>query len=406
MENNAVRKTAAPVSLAACENYDPETVRAAFDRLLLPLGGLDFIKPGMTVAVKLNLLTGAAPERAVTPHPALIRELCRRLIEKGAVVILGDSPGGLFTQGALRSVYHACGLEPLASDKVHLNMDVTVKSAVFPGAQRLKAFHYTAWLDQADVIIDFCKLKTHGMLNMTGAVKNLFGTIPGTTKPEYHLRFPVLSDFADMLVDLSLYWKPVLCICDAVECMEGNGPSSGTARHMGLLCAGQSGFDLDMVLASLIGYTRNDVATLEAAYRRELGPADISQVRIASADGSKVSDFAIPDFKHASAPLRLTFGGKGAFRRVVSAGAAAVFTTRPQVKNNACIACGKCAAVCPAHAITMAPKPVIDRKKCIRCFCCQEFCPEGAMKVQRTWLDRVLSKTPESTAPEGGRLHS
>ena len=61
MENNAVRKTAAPVSLAACGNYDPETVRAAFDRLLLPLGGLDFIKPGMTVAVKLNLLTGAAP---------------------------------------------------------------------------------------------------------------------------------------------------------------------------------------------------------------------------------------------------------------------------------------------------------------------------------------------------------
>ncbi len=175
---------------------------------------------------------------------------------------------------------------------------------------------------------------------------------------------------------------------------------------MGLLCAGQSSFDLDMVLASLIGYTRNDVATLEAAYRRELGPADISQVRIASADGSKVSDFAIPDFKHASAPLRLTFGRKGAFGRVVSAGAAAVFTTRPQVKNNACIACGKCAAVCPAHAITMAPKPVIDRKKCIRCFCCQEFCPEGAMKVQRTWLDRVLSKTPESTAPESGRLRS
>ena len=405
MENNAVRKTAAPVSLAACENYNPETVREAFDRLLPPLGGLDFIKPGMTVAVKLNLLTGAAPERAVTPHPAPVRELCRRLTEKGAKVILGDSPGGLFTQGALRSVYHACGLEPLANDDVKLNMDVGVKSAVFPAAQRLKTFYYTGWLDQADVIIDFCKLKTHGMLNMTGAVKNLFGTIPGTTKPEYHLRFPELSDFADMLVDLSLYWKPVLCICDAVECMEGNGPSSGTARHMGLLLASGSGFDLDMVLASLIGYTREDVATLEAAYRRGLGPADITQVRVAAADGRRVSDFAISDFRHASAPLHLTFGGKGVVGRAVSAGAAAVFTTRPQLKNNACIACGKCAAVCPAHAITMAPKPVIDRKKCIRCFCCQEFCPEGAMKVQRTWLDRVLSKEAESAAPEDRRPH-
>lgn len=401
MENNAVRKNAAPVSLAACENYSPETVREAFDRLLSPLGGLDFIKPGMTVAVKLNLLTGAAPERAVTPHPALVRELCRRLTEQGAEVILGDSPGGMFTQGALRSVYHACGLESLANDNVKLNMDVGVKSAVFPKAQRLKTFHYTGWLDQADVIIDFCKLKTHGMLNMTGAVKNLFGTIPGTTKPEYHLRFPEQSDFADMLVDLSLYWKPALCICDAVECMEGNGPSSGTPRHMGLLLASGSGFDLDMVLASLIGYTREDVATLEAAYRRGLGPGDISQVRVVSADGSTMQDFAIPDFRHACAPLRLTFGGKGVVGKVVSAGATAVFTTRPQVKNNACISCGKCAAVCPAHAITMAPKPVIDRKKCIRCFCCQEFCPEGAMKVRRTWLDRVLAKEAQSRAESG-----
>ena len=40
-----------------------------------------------------------------------------------------------------------------------------------------KDFTYTAWLDQADAIINFCKLKTHGMMGMSAAVKNLFGKI-------------------------------------------------------------------------------------------------------------------------------------------------------------------------------------------------------------------------------------
>ena len=35
-------------------------------------------------------------------------------------------------------------------------------------------------------------------------------------------------------------------------------------------------------------------------------------------------------------------------------------------------------------------KPRIDRGVCIHCFCCQEFCPEGAMKVHRTALARLL----------------
>ena len=32
----------------------------------------------------------------------------------------------------------------------------------------------TAYLKQADAIIDVCKLKTHGMMGMTNAVKKLF----------------------------------------------------------------------------------------------------------------------------------------------------------------------------------------------------------------------------------------
>ena len=93
----------------------------------------------------------------------------------------------------------------------------------------LKSFTYTAWLDACDAIIDFCKLKSHGMMGMSAAAKNLFGVIPGTMKPEYHYRFPNMSDFAHMLVDINDYFadKVKLCLVDAVEGMEGNGPTKG-----------------------------------------------------------------------------------------------------------------------------------------------------------------------------------
>ena len=65
--------------------------------------------------------------------------------------------------------------------------------------------------------------------------------------------------------------------------------------------------------------------------------------------------------------------------------------TVPGVRADACVGCGKCAAVCPAKAIAMEKRlPRIDQKKCIRCFCCQELCPKGAMKAKRPPLARIL----------------
>jgi uncharacterized protein (DUF362 family) len=106
----------------------------------------------------------------------------------------------------------------------------------------LKSFTYTAWLDACDAIIDFCKLKSHGMMGMSAAAKNLFGVIPGTMKPEYHFRFPDMRDFARMLVDINDYFaeKVKITLVDAVEGMEGNGPTKGTPRHIGVLLASAS----------------------------------------------------------------------------------------------------------------------------------------------------------------------
>ena len=249
----------------------------------------------------------------------------------------------------------------------------------------------TAYLKQADAIIDVCKLKTHGMMGMTNAVKNFFGIIPGTMKPEYHYKYPKAADFADMLVDLCEYCKPRLCICDAVVGMEGNGPTQGSARPIGCLIAAQSAHKLDLAACGLIGLTPGEVPTLTAAIRRGLCPDSAEKLTIFGDPAA----FTVPDYKTVPSQASVFFrsGGNGPFSRLADSVKFHMFTPLPKLRAKDCVGCKKCANICPAKAITMKRgKPRIDRKACIHCFCCQEFCPKGAMRVGRSAFAKLLER--------------
>ena len=58
-------------------------------------------------------------------------------------------------------------------------------------------------------MFDLPKLKTHVLMSMTGAVKNLFGVLPGLSKVGYHATHPSQEQFADVLLDLAEYVRPV-----------------------------------------------------------------------------------------------------------------------------------------------------------------------------------------------------
>ena len=303
---------------------------------------------------------------------------------RGATVVLGDSPGGLYTAAYLDRVYRSCGL---ADTGAELNHDCSIGQGTFPQGQVLRQFQYTAWLDHCDAIINFCKLKTHGMLAMTCAVKNLFGTIPGTMKPEYHFRFPQALDFARMLVDLQLYWKPQLHLVDAVVAMEGNGPTAGSPRPLGLVLGAENPFLLDEVCAPLIGLRPEQVLTQQAARERGLIP-DLPFP--AELEPYRQTDFRLPPAK--STLFRSLLPGKAG--RAVGAAVQKLLSPRPVLTPEKCVGCGKCRDICPAKAIVLEDgKPQIDRSRCITCFCCQEFCPKGALEAKRTALARLLTRT-------------
>ena len=377
------------VSVAPCGSYAPDECISALKQVLEPLGGLDWVRPGMRIAIKTNLVTGAAPEKAVTTHPTLLAALTKLLKERGASVVIGDSPGNLFNAAVLNRVYAVSKLDEAEAAGAELNRDFSEKDAFFADAVQAKRFTYTGWLDGADAIVNFCKLKSHGMMTLSAAAKNLFGTIPGTMKPEYHYRFPDPNDFADMIVDLDEYWKPVLNLCDAVTAMEGNGPTQGTPKHVGLLLASKNPHCLDVLAATVIGLDPKEVPTIAAAVRRNLAPESAEKLDIAGDwKPYRRTDFALIRNRNSL----LFVGGRTVFGRFVQRGMNACLASKPKVKKRACVGCGKCRDVCPAHTIRIENKvAVIDRKHCIKCFCCQEFCPVGAMRVHRSPIARLLT---------------
>ena len=378
------------VSLIRCETYNPTDVEAAIRQSFDNLGGIErYINKGDKVLLKLNLLMRKHPDAAATTHSEFARALCNVLIEYGANVVIGDSPGGPFTKGMLNSIYKGCGIEAIAKDTgATLNWNLNSAKRNNPDALFLKNLTITDMLNDVDKVISVSKLKTHGMMVYTGAVKNLFGVIPGTIKAEYHFNMPEIDDFADALIDICLAAKPTLSFMDGIVGMEGAGPSSGNPRKIGAVIASDSPYHLDKVASHIIGFSEAEVPTVKRSIDRGLCASGFDDIEFM---GDNVSSFVISDFERAKAINHDFVNFLPKFMRPF-------FKKRlkaiPKFEVEKCVGCGDCARLCPAKVLEIENRlPIlVDRNGCISCFCCQELCPKAAVKVHRPWIMRKLSK--------------
>lgn len=368
------------VVLKACAGYDEAAVQAAIDDIFALCGGIEaFVKPGDRVLIKLNLLMKRTPDQATTTHPAVARAIVRAVQRAGATAILADSPGGPYTRGHLRGIYDACGMTAVADETgCVLNDDFSVTTRYLKEGKAARKLDLIGVLDHVDAVITVGKLKTHGLTTMTGCVKNLYGTIPGTTKVEYHARYQDVSLFSNMLLDICAAVKPCFAILDAVVGMEGEGPSGGRPRAIGALVGGHNPHAVDAVGARLIGLEPRQVTTLEAAQKRALLPA----YTIA---GDPIESLVVHDF---DIPMGLR---RGSWVRLMNKLPQAL-RPRPVFTHRKCDGCGTCARACPAKAIAMdsARRPHVDVKACIRCYCCQELCPKNDVEVRRNPIFSML----------------
>ncbi len=372
------------VALTASADYEKNTVKEAVDRLfaLAPPP----VSPGQRVFLKVNLLLAKNPSAAVTTHPALVGEVASRLIAMGCEVTVGDSPGGPFNQSILQRVYRICGMTAMAEEVgCRLNFDTSSVNVELPSGRRGKAFPMVRAMVEADCLISMAKLKTHGMMLYSGAAKNMYGTIPGATKAQYHLNMPDYEDFARLLVDICQAAAPEYSIIDGIWGMEGNGPSGGSPKYVGALLAGINPFAVDYVGASLMGLSPETVPMLKVVLEEGL-LTGVPEILGNSLADFKHTPFLLPETK----PVNLFLDKLPGF---LSGLIDAHTRPWPEFGGESCNGCGICRDNCPPGAIRMVEKrPQVDLTKCIRCFCCHELCPQTAIRIKKRWISRLLDR--------------
>lgn len=365
------------VFLLRVDSYHRDALDEAVEMFWNPLG-LDSLLHGKQVLIKPNLVVGASSEKAVCTHPEVVGALIRHLW--GSKVSVGDSPGLGSTENvaAKAGILDICQRE--GATLVNFANPVVTES---PDGAVCRVIPLAEAVVRAEAVISAAKLKTHALTRYTGAVKNLFGCIPGKLKPEMHLRMEGIEKFASFLVDVYLTVNPVLSVVDGIVAMEGNGPRNGVPRKVGVLLAGRDGVAVDTVAARIIGIDPFSVPTILDAHQRGAGCGDLRRIEVI---GASLNDACIRGFNtvagSSSALKNLPPFLKHLLREQL--------TARPLVNVESCIGCAVCRELCPAKAITIDKAAIISRHDCIRCYCCQELCPEGAITLTRKGLGRVF----------------
>lgn len=376
------------VYITKCPDYDYHKVEQAVAACFEDIPEIkEKLFPGARVLVKTNLVMRKSPEEAVTTHPAVIEAIVRYLQNLGCKPVIGDSPGGPFNEWNLKGVYKAAGMIAVAEKTgCELNYDTSVIEVHNERAKLLKTMQIIKVAYDVDFVISAAKLKTHGMMTYTGAVKNLFGVIPGILKADYHLKMNNTANFAEHLVDICEYVNPVFSIIDAIDGMEGDGPTAGIKKHVGLLMASTSPYALDVAASKVAGINQALIPTIVAAEKRGLISSDYSKLEISgiALDEIKIEPFKLPN------SINVNFVGSKV-PKFLESFVTNTFRPQPVFDHVKCVGCGDCKRSCPPDIIKMVNgKPVPDLDKCIRCFCCHELCPIKAVEIKKHWLHEKL----------------
>ncbi len=350
------------VIIGSCADYDVVRIK---DFLAKGFRESGFEIRGGRVLLKPNLLSGKAPGKAVTTHPAIIRALGELLLDAGCTVYVGDSPGYESTEKVLQLSGIMDVVKSIGLSVANFDGRIIKKN---DGISPYKAFTFGEDPRLYDGIINLPKLKTHTMMGLTLGVKNTFGFIPSKEKARWHLRAG--KDrllFAAVLIDIHNLVKPSLTVLDGITGMDGQGPSSGRPRQLGMVAMSRDAYALDRAVEGIVGLSTPLPISEVAKEHGLLGDYDLVDFGAPPIEAFKMADemdtdWPLPDFA----------------KRILKN----FFVRKPKLRKKLCKGCELCVNVCPAKALVMVGGlPSFDYKSCIRCYCCQEMCPEGSIRV-------------------------
>ena len=363
--------------------YGSDALRSVIFGMMEAMGGNE-IRKDSRVLVKPNLLSPAFPRQAVLTHPSIIRAAVEYCLDRGARVLISDSPA----MGSFNLILRMNGIRA-ALDGLDCECRPFMNSIRVDIGEPFGTIEIAEEAVRADFIVNLPKLKTHSQMLLTLAVKNLFGCVIGYRKPEWHMRAGIdRRAFARLIARIGWTLRPAFNILDGVLAMEGHGPGiAGIPRELGVLLAGRNPFALDRVVCRMLDLDPEQVPVLDVAREMGFSPPE------AEIDGPlpRIRDFRLPRM------TPLIFGPRfmhGFIRRQV--------LQRPICNGEMCRMCGACWKICPAGAIAPEKKPLcFDYGRCIRCYCCIEVCPFGALGIIETMTGRIIRSAVSLILPPG-----
>lgn len=343
------------------------------------------MKPGELLLLKPNLLAADPPEKNSATHPAVFHAVAQCLQEAGAQLTYGDSPAAHKPLTAARKAGIADAADAL---NIPLADFSNGEKVAFPDGNLIKNFTIAKAVLAADGIVNLPKMKTHALTRLTGAVKNIFGCIPGVLKAEFHARLQNEDTFSQMLLDLNELLPLRLHVMDGIVGMEGNGPRNGTPRAINVILLSTDPVAIDATAARIMNLDPNLVPTL--SWAKKLGFGHVDNIEIL---GDPLESFIIPDFK--------ANRHRGSTAKTDSHLIYQLFKNwvmpSPVIDNEKCTRCGTCVKICPVtpkalnwHDSDRKKAPTYNYKDCIRCYCCQETCPAEAIHVHIPPLGRLI----------------
>lgn len=376
----------AKVAVVKVSDYKGEEVSAGLKKAFALIGGLEkIIKPQSKVFVKINHLSPSSPpERGIVTHPVFTQEVVRLLMELDLEITVGDDIQSRQQDGFLRTGYRQI-CEELGVRLVNLK-ELGFRKIDCNGRLLRKAYVSPIVLE-ADYILNLPKLKTHSFTAFTGAVKNMFGIIPYGLRLDYHRNYINNDIFSQMLVDIFSCAPPQLTIMDAITAMEGEGPSGGNIKKVGLIFASQDAVAVDAVATKVVELNPLNIYTTLHAHERGLGIGTIENIEIT---GENINDVQIKGFKQPIITI-------GLLQRKIPSFLYAYLQYElrltPEVYRDKCTACLECVEICPRQAVQLVQDFAwIDEKLCINCMCCHEVCQYQAIRLKQRPIGKIIRR--------------
>lgn len=290
-----------------------DNVPYAVEKAIDLLGGMAEVARGKSkVMLKPNLV---ADDPRCTTKPVVVRTVAQLLLKEGKEVSIGegsaaasginaDEKGVYFTRNPEKleqlqqAVFDKLGYSTLAKalgvPLVNLHCGPMIEVEV-PGAKAFGKLTMHRALQDTDLLCSIPMMKTHVLATVTLGMKNLIGLYPGSAYCTVRSCVHAQADDAGSpgiayeILDMVRANKLGLTVIDGSVAMEGDGPSNGNLVKMDLIIAGTNPLATDMVAASIMGFSPDEVPTFNVAHQLGMLPLALEDIEVR---GERTADVA------------------------------------------------------------------------------------------------------------------